>query len=133
MLSNPDVDSAVITMNSVEKIDEYLGASGWEKLAYGDMDLLERYAHLNKETYCNNVCKRLRRSLPVRRADPGGIAHTRMYAVDYQDVDFARREYGMLKTNAAACLSCDGQPCANACTHGIAIDRFCGPTHSLLA
>ena len=132
VLSNPDVDGAVITMNSVEKIDEFLGASGWEKLAYGDMDLLERYAHLNKETYCNNVCNDCAGACPYG-VPIQEVLRTRMYAVDYQDVDFARREYAMLATNAEACLSCDGQPCANACTHGIAIDRFCGPTHTLLA
>ena len=119
-------------MNSVEKIDEFLGASGWEKLAYGDMDLLERYAQLNKETYCNNVCNDCAGACPYG-VPIQEVLRTRMYAVDYQDVDFARREYALLARNAEACLSCDGQPCANACTHGIAIDRFCGPTHTLLA
>ena len=132
VLSNPQVDSAVITMNSAEKINEFLGASGWRKLAAGDMELLERYAMLNGDSYCRHVCNDCEGACPygVPIAD---VLRTRMYAVDYQDVAFARDEYAMLKTNAAACLSCDGQPCASACTHRIPIDQFCAPTHRLLA
>jgi len=132
VLSNPQVDSAVITMNSAEKINEFLGASGWRKLASGDMELLERYAMLNGDSYCRHVCNDCEGACPygVPIAD---VLRTRMYAVDYQDVAFARDEYAMLKTNAAACLSCDGQPCASACTHRIPIDQFCAPTHRLLA
>ena len=132
VLANPHVDAAVITMNSGETVDEYLGASGWDEVALGDVELLQRYAALNKASYCEHVCNDCEGACPygVPIAD---VLRTRMYAVDYQDAAFARDEYARLKTNAAACLSCDGQPCANACTHGIPIDRFCAPTHRLLA
>ena len=132
VLSNPHVDAAVITMNSREQQQEYLGASGWQQLASNDLSLLERYARLNHESYCEHVCNDCEGACPygVPIAD---VLRTRMYAVDYQDVTFARDEYALLDVNAAACLSCDGQPCANACTHGIPIDRLCAPTHRLLA
>ena len=132
VLSNPHVDAAVITMNSVEKVQEYLGASGWQQLAAGDLALLQRYAMLNGASYCEHVCNDCEGACPygVPIAD---VLRTRMYAVDYQDAALARDEYALLTVNAAACLSCDGQPCANACTHGIPIDRFCAPTHRLLA
>ena len=132
VLSNPHVDAAVITMNSAEKINEYLGASGWRKLASGDMKLLERYAMLNGDSYCRHVCNDCAGACPygVPIAD---VLRTRMYAVDYQDAALARDEYALLKTNAAACLTCDGRPCAGACTHRIPIDRLCAPTHRLLA
>lgn len=132
VLSNPHVDAAVITMNSIAKVDEYLGASGWRKLAANDMDLLERYARLNAGSYCHHVCNDCEGACPYGVPIPE-VMRTRMYAVDYQDVPLAREEYALLKTNAAACLTCDGQPCANACTHGIPLDRFCAPTHRLLA
>ena len=130
-LSNPHVDAVVITMNSVERVDEYLGASGWRKLAAGDMHLLERYAMMNGDSYCRHVCNDCEGACPygVPIAD---VLRTRMYAVDYADTRLAREEYARLPVNAAACLSCDGQPCANACTHGIPIDQFCAPTHRLL-
>ena len=131
-LSNPHVDAVVITMNSIERVDEYLGASGWRKLAAGDRGLLERYAAMNGASYCRHVCNDCEGACPygVPIAD---VLRTRMYAVDYQDARLAREEYARLPVNAAACLSCDGQPCASACTHGIPIDRFCAPTHRLLA
>ena len=131
-LSNPNVDAVVITMNSVEKIDEYLGASGWREMAAGDMDLLERYARVHGRSYCRHVCNDCEGACPygVPIAD---VLRTRMYAVDYRDTRLARDEYALLKVNAAACLSCDGQPCANACTHGIPIAEYCAPAHRLLA
>ena len=131
-LSNPHVDAVVITMNHTDTVDEYLGASGWRKLAAGDMELLERYAMLNGDSYCRHVCNDCEGACPygVPIAD---VLRTRMYAVDYRDTRLARDEYALLEVNAAACLSCDGQPCANACTHGIPIDRYCAPTHRLLA
>ena len=131
-LSNPHVDGVVITMADKGSVDEYLGASGWRKLAAGDMDLLERYAMMHGDSYCRHVCNDCEGACPygVPIAD---VLRTRMYAVDYRDTRLARDEYALLKVNAAACLSCDGQPCANACTHGIPIDEFCAPTHRLLA
>ena len=132
VLSNPHVDAAVITMNSAQKIDEYLGASGWREVAAGDRDLLERYARLNHDSYCVNVCNDCEGACPYG-VPIAEVLRTRMYAVDYRDTAQAKEEYALLKTNAAACLSCSGEPCANACTHGIAIDKLCGPTHRLLA
>ena len=132
VLTNPHVDAAVITMNSAEKIDEYLGASGYDELAAGDMDLLQRYAQVTGSSYCVNVCNDCEGSCPYG-VPIAEVLRTRMYAVDYGETAMARDEYAMLDTNAAACLSCSGEPCANACTHGLAIDKLCGPTHRLLA
>ena len=132
VLSNPHVDAAVISMNSAEKINEFLGASGWRELAYDDRALLERYLALNGESYCRHVCNDCEGACPfgVPIAD---VLRTRMYAVDYRDLAQAREEYALLKGNAQACISCDGQPCASACTHGIPIADFCRPVHGLLA
>lgn len=132
VLTNPHVDAAVITMNTAEKIDEYLGASGYRELAAGDMDLLETYAQVTGSSYCVNVCSDCEGSCPYD-VPIAEVLRTRMYAVDYRDTAMARDEYRLLKTNATACLTCSGEPCANACTHGLAIDKLCGPTHRLLA
>ena len=132
VLSNPHVDGLIISMTSEANIDEFLGASGWRSLAYGDRALLDRYAKLHGQTYCRQVCNDCAGACPYN-VDIAGVLRTRMYATDYQDLDFARREYAMLASNAAACLSCSGEPCQSACTHGIAISDVCGPTHSLLA
>ena len=60
----------------------------------------------------------------------GGFDEAR---VSFEDVDFARREYATLATNASACLSCSGEPCASACIYGIDVSALCAPTHRMLA
>ena len=133
VLDNQNVDSAVITMSSEDKVTEFLGASGSRGLASQDLELLERYAALNSNTYCRPLCNDCYSSCPYH-VEVGEVLRTRMYAVDYGDVRYARDEYAMLENNAAeACASCDGTPCASACTYGLDIGSLCGSTHELLA
>ncbi len=131
-LSNPDVDALVISMTSREQIDEFVGASGTGTASSADVALLKRYAHLNGTTYCRQACNDCEGACPygVPIAD---VLRTRMYATDYQDLEMASREYRALAVDASACLGCSGEPCAKACTHGLAIDELCAPTHRMLA
>ena len=132
VLSNPNVDALIISMTDRALIDEYLGASGATAVASTDLPLLQRYAALNGHTYCRQACNRCEGACPydVPIAD---VLRTRMYATDYGDVEFARREYALLPTRADACLSCSGAPCKDACPHGIDIHAWCAPTHRILA
>ncbi len=132
VLSNADVDALIISMTSRERIDEYLGASGASELAVGDMGLLIRYAAANGATYCRHACNDCSGACPYG-VDIADVLRTRMYATDYEDVPFARAEYAAIEHNAAACLSCSGAPCRNACTHDIPIAELCAPTHRMLA
>jgi predicted aldo/keto reductase-like oxidoreductase len=131
VLSNPDVDALIISMTSQAKIDEYLGASGAKFVSAQARTLLDQYAHLNGANYCRHACNLCDGACPhdVPIAD---VLRTRMYATDYQDVDFARHEYALLGDAASACLSCSGQPCQNACPNGIEINKLCAPTHRML-
>ncbi|MEX2489261.1 MAG: aldo/keto reductase [Pseudomonadales bacterium] len=130
-LSDANVDAAIISMTSRDEIDEYLGGSGGMQVSRVDVELLEQYARLTHTTYCRHACNDCEGACPwgVPIAD---VLRTRMYATDYGDMEFARREYARLGNGASPCLSCDGQPCQNACTHGIPIADLCGPTHTLL-
>jgi hypothetical protein len=130
-LSNPHVDGLVISMTGRERIDEYLGASGDRAVTASDLGLLRRYAALNGTAYCRQACNDCAGACPygVPIAD---VLRTRMYATDYQDVAFARDEYRALEANAAACLGCSGEPCRDACSHGLDIAAWCGPTHRML-
>ena len=133
VLENKNVDAAVITMTSEDRIVEYLGASGSRGLASKDLQLLEQYAALNSNTYCRPLCNNCYSACPYQ-VEVGEVLRTRMYAVDYGDVSYARDEYAMLPNGAAsACASCDGTPCAQACTYGLDIASLCGSTHELLA
>ena len=132
VLANENVHALVISMTSRALIDEYLGASGWQSLGAGDLDLLQRYAHINGMSYCRHACNDCEGACPygVPIAD---VLRTRMYATDYEDFDFARTEYAALEANASACLSCSAKPCQGACTHGLSIEKLCGPTHEMLS
>ena len=136
-LANPDVDALIVSMTSVEQIHEYLAASGSapkDQAAMNNLDveLLRHYAAVSGATYCRHACNDCSGACPfgVPIAD---VLRTRMYATDYQDVPFARNEYAQLAGNASPCLSCSGEPCANACSHGLNIAELCAPTHRMLA
>ena len=131
-LSNPDVDALVISMTSETDIDEFLGASGWQALARGDRALLDTYARLNGTSYCRHACNDCEGACPYG-VPISDVLRTRMYATDYGDLTFARDEYAALPANAAACLACSGEPCRDACTHGLDIPGLCAPTHRMLA
>ncbi len=132
VLSNQDVDAAIISMTSTELIDEYLGGTDELQVSDDDFRLLEQYARLTDNTYCRHGCNDCEGVCPfnVPIAD---VLRTRMYGTDYGDLAFARAEYNLLDKSAADCLSCDGQPCQNACSHGIQIAKLCGPTHVMLS
>ncbi|MGI9327112.1 MAG: aldo/keto reductase [Pseudomonadales bacterium] len=131
-LSNADVDALIVSMTDTAQIDEYLGASGANELASGDLLLLREYAALNGASYCKHACNSCEGSCPYN-VDIADVLRTRMYATDYGDLAFARSEYQGIANNAAACLGCDGQPCQSACPHGLSIDQLCAPTHRMLA
>ena len=119
-------------MTSETQIDEYLGASGASRVSTHDLELLHRYAQLNGTTYCRQACNDCAGACPygVPIAD---VLRTRMYATAYQDVLFARLEYAELAVNAAACVTCSGAPCQDACSHGLNVAELCAPTHRMLA
>lgn len=131
-LNSGYVDAAIISMTSTDQINEYLGASGAGEVTAHDLDLLKQYAAMTDATYCRHACNDCEGACPynVPMAD---VLRTRMYATDYGDFSFARDEYAALDTNASACLTCDGAPCAGACTHGIDIADLCAPTHQMLS
>lgn len=136
-LANPDVDALIVSMTSTEQIHEYLAASGsapkdQAAMNNADVELLRHYAAVSGATYCRHACNDCSGACPfgVPIAD---VLRTRMYATDYQDVPFARAEYAQLAGDASPCLSCSGEPCASACSHGLNIADLCAPTHRMLA
>ncbi len=131
-LAQEFVDALVISMTSKAGIDEFLGASGWAPPSAGELALLRRYADLNGRSQCRLGCNDCAGACPYG-VPISEVLRSRMYALDYADLDFARSEYATLEMNAAACLGCDGSPCQDACTHGLPIADFCAPAHRLLA
>ena len=131
VLSHKNVDAVIITMSSEDQIREFLGASGTEGVAANDIPLLRQYMALNDDKYCRPNC-----GACLSACDYGvpisDVLRMRMYAVDYGDLDVARKEYAGLSVNAQACLSCSATPCQSACVHGLAINELSVPAHRLL-
>lgn len=123
VLSNPNVDALVVSMNETEMVDEYLGASGATEVSRDDMRLLERYASFHGSRYCQHGCNVCESSCPAG-VEVSEVLRTRMYDVDYNDAELARSDYASIARGANPCLSCSGAPCANACPNGIPISRF---------
>ena len=135
VLGSPNVDNLIISMKSTADIDEYLGASGWTKPAPGDRALLERYLAINGATQCRFGCGDCREACPAG-VEISDVLRTRMYSVDYGEHDQARREYASLAAagaDAAACLTCDGAPCRDACSHGLDIAALAEDAHRRLS
>jgi uncharacterized protein len=132
VLSNRNVDAIIVSMNSRDLIDEYLGASGSRVVREEDLPLLGRYARLNGASYCKHACNACEGACPAGVAI-SDVMRTRMYAVDYGDMRMARDEYATIATNAQACLTCTAKPCADACPHGLKIDALTAPTHRILS
>jgi len=108
----------VISMTSVERIDEYVAASGKPEIRGGDFNLLARYAYLQDARYCRHGCDF------CADACPDGVAiaevlRTRMYAVDYGDTVMAKADYAALDGGATQCLTCLG-----ACPDGLPIPEL---------
>lgn len=131
VLSSQNVDAAIISMTSAEVIDEYVGGSGGQQVSQQDIDLLQQYAWMTDSSYCRHACNDCEGACPYG-VPISDVLRTRMYATDYADLEFARSEYQQLGAAASACLSCDGQPCKDACTYELPIAKLCGPTHLML-
>lgn len=131
VLANPHVDSLVVTMRSREQIDEYLGASGWQRPRAGDLALLARYEGLHGGTQCRYGCSACADACPNGVAIPE-VLRTLMYQRDYGDAAFGRSEYAALGAGAAACLGCAHRACTGACPHGLEIGRLTEMAHRQL-
>jgi predicted aldo/keto reductase-like oxidoreductase len=132
VLSGPHVDALVVTMNAPEQVDEYLGASGADGVSRSDLDLLARYEARNGATQCRQGCGACLAACP-EGVPIDDVLRARMYADDYGDLGFARREYARLDRGAQACLSCAHRACTGACPFGIDIAGLTAPTHLRLA
>lgn len=122
-LSSQYADALIVSMTDKAQIDEYLVASGDYKLRQGDVELLERYAQLQRGAYCQPACNACETSCPDK-VEIAEVLRTRMYAVDYRDPILAKSEYAALEKNAAACVTCAHQSCLGACPNGVPIATF---------
>ena len=118
-------------MTEKTQIDEYVAASGAPAPMGADLDLLEEYLIANAAGYCDHGCEICHEACPSRVA-VNEVLRTRMYAVDYANLEYGRSEYGNLSSNAAACVSCSGTPCLGQCPSGLSVSTLTRSAHQLL-
>ncbi len=128
VLSQPFVDSLVVTMGSPAQVDEYLGASGWTRERAGDLALLAAYEARNGAEQCRYGCDACASGCP-HGVPISDVLRARMYAVDYGDTELGRATYAELGAPARACSGCAERSCR--CPHGLAIADLTGTTHRL--
>jgi predicted aldo/keto reductase-like oxidoreductase len=115
-----------------EMIDEYLAASGSGPHDAEDFALLARYEARNAGSSSVTGCGTCLRSCPAAVPIPD-IQRMRMYSLDYRLPEVARLEYRGLPINAAACVECDGAPCATSCPNRLPIAIRNRETHRPLS
>jgi predicted aldo/keto reductase-like oxidoreductase len=132
VLSDPNVDAAIISMTSVEVADSYIRASGKRGVRASDVRILEHYVRTQTTDYCRPGCSSCESACPlgVPIAD---TLRQRMYAKRYGNLPLARSGYAALGQGASACLGCSGQPCENACEFGLEISALTRETAALLS
>jgi predicted aldo/keto reductase-like oxidoreductase len=119
-LSDPNVDSAVVTMGTFEHIDECLRASG-QTLTPKEQAVLRTYREVADNRYCRMGCAKCLAACPAGVAIPD-VMRFGMYYENYGIEKYAMQQYDHLdeRKRASACSACDGA-CEGACPHGLAI------------
>lgn len=120
VLSNPNVDGLVVTMDKHELVDEYLVASG-QLPTDADIALLERYDSLIANEYCRPGCGDCLDACP-HSVPVNDIMRYAMYYRNYGQEKEAMRLYAAVEAGHTAdhCASCSA-PCESRCTFGIPI------------
>jgi hypothetical protein len=131
VLSDPNVDAAIISMTSVEMADRYMRASGKRGLRASDRRVLEDYVRNHAADYCRAGCSLCEAACPLGVSIADVLRH-RMYARSYGNLALARSGYAALGAGAAPCLGCSGEPCAGACAFGLEISALTRDTAVLL-
>ncbi len=131
VLSDPNVDAAIISMTSTEVADAYIRASGKRGLRTTDARILEHYVRTQTADYCRPGCSGCASACPLGVPIADALRQ-RMYAKRYGNLPLARSGYAALGLGASACAGCSGQPCAGACEFGLEISALLRETDALL-
>jgi predicted aldo/keto reductase-like oxidoreductase len=132
VLSNPDVDSLVVTMKSREMVDEYVAASGAGAPGSDGVALLDRYEALNGSKQCQPGCGACVEACPLD-VPISDVLRARMYAADYEEPELGRRTYADLGAGAAPCLDCRDTPCVNVCPEKLRVPELTRRAHDELS
>ena len=125
-------DAAILSMTSRSLVDELTSIPSTKLSKIDSYKLLEKYYLLNKENICPPGCDMCRNVCP-NEVDIADIMRSKMYALDYRNVNKALNTYSSIKNNANVCSSCSGEPCLSACGYKLDIKDLNQKTHKLLS
>ncbi len=132
VLSNSNIDALIVSMTETDQIREYLGASGQPKVRSFDVALLERYIGRHSASTCRQGCSACYGACPAGVSIADAL-RTRMYAVDYGDLEMGQREYASLGEPASACTGCSHSACTGSCPFGLRVDSLVRDAHRRLS
>jgi predicted aldo/keto reductase-like oxidoreductase len=132
ILSNPHIDSCLITMNTFSHVEEYVAASG-KPISRNILGPLAKYRREAGQTYCRVSCR------DCLEACPHGVAindvlRCAMYYEDYRMERGAVDLYEELAEGqkATRCGGCSA-PCEGACPFGLPIKERLLQAHRWLS
>ncbi len=128
LMSNPNLDAAVIAMNSFQEMEEDFRAAMDPHVALHDQQDLDQFAAFNSGLTCT-LCSECVSKCPenISIAD---IFRYERYALDYHEHKRASREYRALTNNGTTCINCGD--CLSVCGEGIDIAGKLKEVHGLL-
>lgn len=120
VLSNPHIDSCIITMNTFSHVEEYVAASG-KSLDRKSLETLSKYRNEAGSLYCRVSCRECLRYCPHGVAINDVLRYA-MYYEDYRMEKSAIELYEKLSQGEKPiyCKNCPA-PCTGACPFDISI------------
>jgi aryl-alcohol dehydrogenase-like predicted oxidoreductase len=131
VLSNPHIDSCIITMNTFSHVEEYVAASG-KSLDRNSLETLSKYRNEAGSLYCRVSCRECLPSCPYGVAINDVLRYA-MYYEDYRMEKDSVQLYERLsqREKPINCENCHA-PCTGTCPHGISIRERLIHAHRLL-
>lgn len=128
LMTNPNLDAAVIAMGSFQEMEENFGAAVNANLATHDQRVLDQLAAYNNGLTCMLCAECVSKCSESISIDD--IFRYERYAMDYHDIKRAQRAYRSLSKNGTACIECGD--CLPVCGSNINIVEKLRDVHSML-
>jgi len=130
VLSNPNVNTACLTIKNFDDLEFYVGLSG-KTFNPVDQELLTAYASGLGEFYCRHACGACESVCPAR-VPVNTIMRYYHYFRAQEREKSALQKYAALSGNRAeACENCAG-PCESVCPYGVPIHGLLWQAHRTL-
>ena len=128
LMSNPNLNAAVVMMDSIQHMEENFAAAVEATLAMNDRRVLKQLAAYNHGMTCL-LCADCVSKCPENIAMDDIFRYER-YAMDYHQLNHARRNYQALTKNGTSCIACGD--CMPTCPAGIDIVTKLKDVHAML-